>query len=181
MYNGYYTCGKRALKLDTMTHAQVDAFVNGSNPIRAMGGTYHDTGMIWGARFISPTGIFASENATAPNGKPISRNIIFMTDGDMAPNQDIYGMYGLERLDKRVANGSTSTLEDRHNARFAAVCEEAKNKNITVWVVAFGQSMTPTLSGCASPGKAYYASDNTELEQAFQNIAKQIADLRLSK
>ena len=41
--------------------------------------------------------------------------------------------------------------------------------------------MTTTLSGCASPGKAYYAADDASLNTAFQNIAKQIADLRLSK
>lgn len=176
---GYVSCGKPAQKLQVMTETQVSNYVNAAD-FKAIGGTYHDTGMIWGARLLSPTGLFASENATAPNGKPISRNIIFMTDGAMAPNIDIYGLYGYERYDKRVGGGSTD-LEARHNARFAAVCEAAKNKNITIWVIAYAQTMTTTLKDCASPGKDFYAADKDDLKDAFENIAKQIADLRLSK
>src|SRR3546814_16889703 len=40
--------------------------------------------MAWGARLISPTGLFASDNAKAEkNDRPISRHILFMTDGEM--------------------------------------------------------------------------------------------------
>src|SRR3546814_5727577 len=44
------------------------------------GRTYHDIGLIWGARLISPTGLFASENATTARGGEIQRHVIFMTD-----------------------------------------------------------------------------------------------------
>ena len=48
-------------------------------------------------------------------------------------------------------------------------------------VVAYAQSMTTELENCATRGKAVYAADDDELKEAFQKIAKQIAQLRLSK
>jgi len=182
--NDYAACPKQAAKLAVMTHASVYNYVHASD-FKATGGTYHDVGMIWGARFVSPTGIFASENATAPNGKPVNRHIVFMTDGAMAPNPLIYSLYGLEKIDRRISGAAnTPTVSDltaRHLSRFSAVCQAAKDKNITIWVVAYDQTMTTELQNCASPGKAYYASNDTQMKQALQNIANQIAQLRLSR
>lgn len=179
-----YSCPKAAQKLAILTHDDVYNFVNASD-FKAVGSTYHDFGMIWGGRLLSSTGIFASENASAPNGKPISRHIIFMTDGDMNPSKDIYAMYGLERLDRRISGTGTvptdSDLKSRHNSRFSAICEAIKAKNITVWVVAYAQTMTTTLQNCADSGNAFYASNDAELTARFNQIAAQIAELRLSK
>jgi Flp pilus assembly protein TadG len=177
-------CPKQAAKLAVMSHSDVYNYVNASD-FKARGGTYHDVGMIWGARLLSPTGIFASENATAPNGENINRHIIFMTDGTMAPQPTIYGLYGYEKVDRRIsgaANTPTSSdLTDRHNSRFSALCTAIKNMNITIWVVAYDQTMTTQLQNCASPGKAFYASNDTQMRAALQQIARQIAELRLSK
>ena len=73
-------CPVAASKLAIRTQSDVQSYVNS---LIATGNTYHDLGMAWGARMLSPTGMWASENATAPNGKPVSRHLIFMTDGDM--------------------------------------------------------------------------------------------------
>jgi Flp pilus assembly protein TadG len=178
LQNGYMTCGQQAQRLTTMTASDIAAYVNG---LRVIGGTYHDTGMLWGSRFISPTGPFANDTAPWPNRNPPSRNIIFMTDGDMDPDMAIYGLYGYEQLDHRVGATSDADQKARHNARFSAICEEAKSKNITVWVVAYAQVMTTELQNCASPNKAYYASNDAALKTAFKTIASQIAELRLSK
>jgi Flp pilus assembly protein TadG len=179
-----WACPKEASKLAVRTHDDVYNYVNAAD-FKAVGYTYHDAGMIWGARFVSPTGIFASENAVAPNGKPVNRHIVFMTDGDMKPYQYTYSLYGHETLDRRVS-GTTSPsdaeLKARHNSRFSAICERAKNPgNVTIWVVAYAQSMTTELQNCASGNKYYYAQNDTQLQAAFQNIASQIAQLRLSK
>ena len=182
--NTYYACPKEARKLATMTKTQVEAYVSKANGFVPIGGTYHDFGMLWGARFISPTGIFGDENATAPNGKPISRHIIFMTDGDMSPNSQIYGLYGIEMVDQRIGgtdNPSTSNLKSRHNSRFSAICNAARAKNITIWVIAYAQTMTDELEACADPGKAFYASNDDEVREQFRQIASQIAQLRLSR
>lgn len=176
--NGYVACPAAASKMAVMTKSQVQTYVNG---LIAIGGTYHDTGMIWGVRLLSSTGIFASENATAPNGQPINRNIVFMTDGMMAPNQSIYGLYGLEAADQRVSGGNSSDLTARHNARFQAMCDAARAKNMRVWVVGFGTTLTSNLTACADPGQAFQANDTVTLRARFAEIASQIARLRLSQ
>ena len=178
------SCSKQARRLAPMTKAEVETYVDAST-FKASGNTYHDVGMIWGARFLSPTGIFAADNATAPNGKPIGRHIIFMTDGAMKPDTTTYSLYGYEKLDRRVSGvantPSDSDLKTRHDARFVAMCNAARKLNITIWVVAYAQTMTPELQACADPGKAFYASSDEELMERFQAIASQIAELRLSK
>jgi len=178
---GYVSCGKPVSRLAVMTRAQVDAYVNATDFV-PQGGTYHDTGMIWGTRMISPNGIFKNDTAAWPGRNDPNRYIVFMTDGQMAPNYSIYGMYGMEYYAKRVT-GSSGLSNDLayHNARFQAECDAAKARGITVFVVAFGATLTSQLSNCASPGQAYSASDNAALNTAFQNIAKQVALLRISQ
>ena len=179
--SGYYSCGKAVSRLATMTRTDVSNFVNASDFV-PLGGTYHDTGMIWGTRMIAPNGIFSGDTAAWPGRNAPNRYIIFMTDGDMAPNASIYGMYGMEYYDKRVTGGAgTGQDTNYHNARFLAECAAAKARNIKVFVIGFGQTLTTELTQCASPGKAYYASDNAALNTAFQDIAKQVALLRISQ
>jgi Flp pilus assembly protein TadG len=188
-----YSCPKAAQKLKVMTNTEVKSYVNygvTATDFKARGYTYHDTGMIWGARFISPDGIFGSENKEVPTGqkgagKPINRHIIFMTDGQMDTQTTAYGLYGLEGLDRRVNASSSLTSVDandsRHNSRFAAVCEAAKAKNITIWVVAYASTLSTQLSNCATSGKSFTASNDAQLQQQFQTIASKIAELRLSR
>ena len=180
--NTFHSCNKRAWKLGERTRSEMEDYVNASS-FKPHGGTYHDIGMIWGARLISPTGIFASENATAANGRPIDRHIIFMTDGDMAPNANIYGMYGFEKLDQRVSGTTptTSDLKDRHNARFVKMCDAARAKGISIWVVGFSQALTTQLTSCADPGKAFTSNNTEELKRQFRLIASRIAQLRLQR
>lgn len=177
---GYVSCGKPVKRLGVMSRSDVSNFVNASD-FKAQGGTYHDTGMIWGTRMISPNGPFGDDTASWPGRQSPNRYIVFMTDGDMAPNASIYGMYALERYDGRVSNGNTGALTDYHNARFLAECTAAKARNITVFVIGFGQTLTSQLTQCASPGQAYYAGDNAALDAAFRKIANQIALLRVSR
>ena len=178
----YYLCPPAASKLAVRTRADVVSYTDLLTPD---GYTFHDLGMAWGARLIAPTGVFAAENTTAPNGRAISRHIIFMTDGDMVTQPDIYTPHGYEKLDRRVSGASNvpeyNDLVSRHNARFQALCTAAKNNNITVWTIAFGTSNPPTLVSCADPGKAFVATDTATLRANFQQIASQIAELRLSK
>ncbi|WP_246202838.1 VWA domain-containing protein [Sphingomonas lacunae] len=179
---GYSACPTQAMKLTAMTSADRATMQNYVNSLIAIGGTYHDVGMVWGARLVSPTGLFASENATAPNGMPISRHIIFMTDGEMAPNGGIYGFQGQEFVQNRVGGTSNSTeYVARHNARFLAACDAAKSRNITVWMVSFGTALTTQMQQCASGDKAYTAANNAQLRTQFQAIAQQITRLRISE
>jgi Flp pilus assembly protein TadG len=174
-------CPPAASKLSPRTRAEVQTFVNTLTP---NGYTYHDLGMAWGVRLLAPTGLFASENTTAPNGRPISRHILFMTDGMMVTPDDISTPHGYEKIDRRVSGGATpdyNELVSRHNERFQALCNAARNNNITVWTIAFGTSNPSTLVSCADPGRAFSATDTATLRANFQQIASQIAELRLSR
>jgi len=176
------TCPKAARKLAPFDNrSDLESWVTKANGFEANGATYHDFGMIWGARFISPDGIFASENETAPNGDAISRHIVFMTDGEQSTSTSIYGLYGMEWWDRRVTtDASAANMANNHAERFQAACRAARNKNISVWVVAFGTSLSQNLIDCATPGRAYSASDSDALDAAFREIAEKIAALRLT-
>ncbi|MBU0823512.1 MAG: pilus assembly protein [Alphaproteobacteria bacterium] len=179
--NGWGVCPAAAMKLTTQTASDRSSFNTYIDSLQPVGGTYHDAGMVWGVRLLSPDGMFADENATAPNNRPISRHIVFMTDGDMSANMGNLTFQGYEWIDKRVGGTSDATLTTRHNNRFAQLCEKAKGKNITVWVVSFGVALNSSLTNCATPGKAYQANNAAQLNQNFQAIARQISKLRLSQ
>jgi hypothetical protein len=164
-----------------MTRAQVSAYVNATD-FRAIGGTYHDTGMIWGTRLLSPNGAFAADTATWSGHSAPNRVIVFLTDGDMAPSQYIYGMYGNEYYDNRVAGGDIANLKSYHNARFLAECAAAKARNINVWTVTIAATATSEMQSCATTAsQALATTDGTGLATAFAAIAKQVAMLRLTK
>jgi Flp pilus assembly protein TadG len=186
-YNLGSPCPAPAAKLATLTKAEVQTYVDKLIPT---GNTYHDVGMAWGARLISQTGMFSSENMVGANGKPIDRNIVFMTDGQLCPNTSVYTSQGIERVLRRVigttGDPSISNCEGiatiRHNKRFLALCEAAKSGlNIKVFTVAFGTGKTTELTSCADVDQDYVADEGPALVQAFQDIAARIASLRLSK
>lgn len=174
-----WTCPRPARKLADISRNDLQAYVDA---LAASGNTYHDIGMLWGARFISPRGLFATENASAPNGEPISRHIVFMTDGAQVNNVENYSTHGIEWWDRRITGDGNSTTEfNRRAARLQAICRAAQQENITVWVVAFGTTLTQNLIDCASPGRAFQASDNATLTEQFRQIAQKIAALRLTQ
>lgn len=188
----YADCPQEAAKLQEWPlsggarNADFESAING---MVAGGATMHDIGMIWGGRMISPDGIFASDNASAPNGDPISRHIIFMTDGFMEPWPDRTHVYGDDDMEGRVAGfaaDGTWNVDDIglvHSNRLAAVCEQIKNKNVTIWSVAFGLPHTDFTRDCATGGaaRAFTADNNAQLAARFKEIATSIAELRLVK
>lgn len=175
-------CPDRSRKLGAMNQSQVKSYVDG---LTARGTTYLDIGMIWAARLASPTGLFQKENNSSSNGKPISRHIIFMTDGQIETLNYVYEAYGLSALDRRRTSPSSLPSDSDQNElvdiRFRAACEAAKAKGITVWTIAFGTELTDSLKACASK-EYYFASKNAaELNSTFAAIAAEIAQLRLVK
>ena len=169
-----------------------------TNGLIASGGTYHDIGLLWGARLMSPNGIFAANNALDANGNPITRqrHMVFMTDGDTGTCSSSYTPYGISWWDRRQTNkalpsddaGAPSCTNAHTNAitdaRTELLCNEIKNKNITVWVVSFGlgvDAATETrLRRCASSATHFYDANSTaQLKTAFEEIALQISRLRL--
>ncbi len=184
--NYSYTCANEARKLQRWdTPSDFDSYLDN---LDAIGSTYHDIGLIWGARLLSPTGIFASENAASDTGGAIDRHLIFMTDGDTVTSSSQYTSYGVEWYDRRRTSASsspsTNDLTTQVNSRFLAMCSAIKNKNITLWVVSFGNGVSAgsitNLQNCATSGKFYNASNSSELLENFRSIANDISQLRLT-
>jgi hypothetical protein len=190
------TCVRESRKLinynghsGNSTAANFSDYVGSITP---RGNTYHDIGLLWGARLMSPTGIFASENAMTPGGAQIQRHMIFMTDGDTATTNNNYASYGLEWWDRRQVEPSgpsdstfNGKLTNANNARSNALCSAIKNKNITLWVIYYGNSTTSTrnrLRNCATSSTYFFeASDTTALIAKFREIADRISNLRLTE
>lgn len=175
-------CPAAARRLGELSRTEVQSYVNS---LVAAGNTYHDLGMAWAGRLLSPQGMFAADNATARNRREIARHIIFMTDGEMYTPPDIYNAHGYEKADRRVwgASGtpSLSGLVSRHNSRFLALCAEAKARNFHVWTIAFGLAIPPQLVTCADNGRSFSAANSVELQARFREIASRIAELRLAQ
>lgn len=175
-------CPSASRKLAAMSASDVSTYLNTLVP---NGYTSLDIGMLWAARLISPTGLFASENAAAADGTAIQRHIIYLTDGEIETRNYVYDAYGLPALDRRRTSASvlpTDTVQDTIvGDRFTALCQAAKDKGITVWVIAFGTSLTTQLTNCASSGRAFQADDAASLNTTFADIAANIAQLRLTE
>lgn len=178
---GLSACPSPSRKLSEMDASSVASYVDS---LVAEGSTYHDIGMIWGGRLLSPTGLFAGENADVA-GKTTSRHMIFLTDGETAPLDLSYGTYGIEPLDTRrwdpVSPKQGLTLTNVVERRFGVACSEVKKRNITVWVIGFGVALNPIMTDCAGPGHYFEAADSAELNDVFSKIAAQLGDLRISK
>lgn len=186
-----YYCPTESRKLQSWTDPT--AFDNYVDSLTPSGNTYHDIGLLWGARLMSPTGIFASENAYTPQGGEIQRNMIFMTDGDPCTGITNYTAYGVNWFDRRETDASvaptdgcttTGTLTAQVNARTAALCTAIKNKNITLWVITFGTLSSDTvtrMTACATPGRYFNATNAATIQSTFKSIADQISALRLTR
>lgn len=170
-------CPYQAQLLSTMNQS---AFYSYADSLIADGSTYHDLGMLWGLRLSSPQGPWADTVNIAPtNGGKVSRHIIFMTDGQMEPSNTIQSSYGIEWHDRRVTDDGVSNQAARHTLRFRALCDNAKDKGFRVWVIAFASSLTSDLTYCASSNSSFLATNATQLNSAFQEIAKNVGELRV--
>jgi Flp pilus assembly protein TadG len=173
-------CPYEARALQKFTNAEFNTYIANLSP---NSGTYHDIGALWGLRLASPEGIFAANvNATPPNNGYVSRHMIIMSDGQPGAANYLTDAYGVEVHDKKITgDGSDTNLNNLHIARFKAICEAAKTKKIRVWFVAFGTTLNSDMTACASPSSTYSATNATQLNDAFVQIAQSIAELRLTK
>ena len=173
------------------------SFMDYVDGLKPLGGTYHDIGVIWGARFISPDGIFASatpvtnnqndpDNPTKLRGFTVRKYMIFMTDGILSPNLADYTTYGVEERDKRVLGNSTGDLAaeqlQRHLQRFRMACNAAKSQGIQLYVIAFSTTLTADMENCATT-KAMASGITTApaLIAKFQEIGSKIGSLRINQ
>ena len=176
---GYWACPTEARRLAQWDRASLEAYVNG---LQTVGGTYHDIGMIWGARLISTAGVFG-DGCEFYNDMPCNRHIIFMTDGQQTAYCNVLTAYGLEQNDLRITgSGSCPNQLARHEQRFRMICNAAKAMNVSVWVIGFDTTLNANLQGCASnAGQASTVADRNALIARFREIGNQIGALRLTR
>jgi hypothetical protein len=161
------------------TRTSLSTYLNTLNPD---GGTYHDIGMIWGARMISPLGVFP--NLSEYNGAPVSKHIIFMTDGLLDTGPTLYSSYGVEQYQARVSGtySSKANMDSRHRQRFLMACNAARGLDITVWTVAFATAADSTLQTCSGAAdRSFTANNANELSDKFKEIGRSIGKLRIAQ
>ncbi|WFL76640.1 pilus assembly protein TadG-related protein [Altererythrobacter arenosus] len=146
---------------------------------RVTGGTYHDVGMLWGTRFLSRTGFFASDNPEEINDIPVNQHIVFMTDGMLDTGDRLYSAHGVERYQGRTQGFGSQ--DARHLSRFDSTCDVAKSMGITIWVIALDVEDTGDVEPCATSEAHFYTSDGSDLEEIFEAIGQGIGNLRLTR
>ncbi len=179
-YQPGFACPTQTMQnLQVLTQAQVDAYANALSP---NGFTYLDVGLVWGLRMISPQGMWSSRNTVGANGGQIQRYVIFMTDGEPVSQMDTYSAYGIEQVYRRITGSTGVSAATLHARRFQALCNTQTGSGAAnLFVVGFGPDVTTNLKDCVGgeTDRYFAASNGAGLTAAFNNIANQIADLRL--
>ncbi|MDP4576306.1 TadE/TadG family protein [Qipengyuania sp. G39] len=146
---------------------------------RVTGGTYHDIGMLWGLRFVSRNGFFASDNPEKRGQYPVNQHIVFMTDGKLDTGPSLYSAYGVDWLTDRMQGSGTQT--EKHIKRFESICTLAKSMKVTVWVIALDVTDVNSVKKCATSDSHFHTSDGSDLEEVFESIGRGIGNLRLTE
>lgn len=183
-----YACPKSMLELQQLDATTFNNYFSFNSGFVANGGTYLDIGLLWAARLLSPTGNWASDNPATFNSFPISRYVIFMTDGFMDTGNTGYGAYAQEYSWRRVASdGNSTTSNTNHTARWLLTCAAIKNMtNTKIYTVSFGAAsgLTPDMISCSSGGQneyAFAAANASDLNDVFRDIGENIGSLRLTQ
>ena len=171
-------CPARATRLDTYD-SQSDFQDAVDDSLNRVGGyTNHDLGIMWGMRFLSGTGMFATDNPDEFNQVPVGRHIIFLTDGVMTADTDNYSSFGVPKRGDRMSGGGS--LVKRHQDRFVNACNRAREMGMTIWVIALDVQSPNDIKPCASGDDHFFISDGSDLDQVFTRIGKGIGRLRLT-
>lgn len=134
-------------------------------------------GLTWAWRVLSPVAPFEEADPN-PKGNH-QRAIVLLTDGEQTgTSQDGY---------QRVFGNGSSAGPAGMDARLSAVAANIKATGVKVFVIQYEFSSGPLrslLEGVATlPTAPYYhfAPDATALEAAFEEIADELSELRLSQ
>ncbi|TKB38495.1 MAG: VWA domain-containing protein, partial [Mesorhizobium sp.] len=149
----------------------------------ASGGTAGHVGVQWSWYMLSENWgsvMKASERPAKMDPKNVAKIAILMTDGE----------FNLSYFDASTV-GDVYNSAGKEPPRTAAktLCAAMRNKGIEIFTIGFDLNETnakATLQDCASPDTAkikhfYQAANGTELNQAFQDIARNVEMLTVTK
>jgi Flp pilus assembly protein TadG len=145
------------------------------NAFTPYGGTAGHLGTAWAWYMVSPAwnSVFTGHHKPEPYSPDVVKSVVIMTDGLF--NTSYMGGY----------DHDTQPAIDESYAQFIGLCTQMKAKGVAVYTVLFGtvDPMAETkLKACASsPGNYYLASNGTQLQASFQQIADKLNNLRITK
>ncbi len=180
-------CTARPIMPLTNSRTQID---NAISDMIASGTTNIPIGISWGVRVLSPEMPFTE--GVAWNDDETIKAMVILTDGEnylngrSNQNYSDYSGYGYIR-DGRLGIVSSSdwTIRNALNDRTEAACDYAKQLGIRVYTITFQVSSSSTrqmMEDCASHPSLYFDSpSNAALQDAFQLIAGDLTNLRLSR
>jgi Flp pilus assembly protein TadG len=161
----------------------------------SFGGTAANYGLVWGWRVVSPRwrGFWSG----SPAGLPLDHDtpymdkvIVMLTDGvnelisqDSELGGSDYTAFG--RLDD-FGYGSISAARDEFDDRFDRICQNIKQDGILIYTITFGSTPDEDTQSayrtCASnPAFYFHAPTADSLTDAFNEIGRQLSNLRLSR
>jgi Flp pilus assembly protein TadG len=155
----------------------------------ASGSTVIPGGLSWGWRLVSPDAPFTE--GAAYDDEDTIKVIVLLTDGQNSVggglgthNNSYYNSYGYAQSGHLGAT-SGSQSESTLDAKTATLCQNIKDQDIRIYTITFQLSDGPTqdlMRNCATSTSMYYNSPtNEELETVFDDIAKGLSELRISK
>ncbi|MFC3052511.1 pilus assembly protein [Kordiimonas pumila] len=166
------------------------------------GGTTSNLGLVWAWRVLSPAwqGLWGGDTpATLPlpyDAPYMDKVVVVLTDGQNQfydwPDHGPTGtgpfgsdFTGYDRLNT-FGYSTLGAAQTEIDSRFSNVCTSMKTEGIIIYSITFGSTPNSTTQalyrGCASnPAYYFHAPSNAELETAFEEIGRQLSNLRLSK
>jgi Flp pilus assembly protein TadG len=169
------TCAAEILEL-TDNESSVGKMIKN---LSVNGETYLPGGITWGWNMLTPEAPLTSALSVVDLQKKGGKKVmVLMTDGanTLAPTNANAGSHSAIASSKYKNTTYTNDLT-------AKLCENVKADGIEVYTVLFDvkdATIETLLRNCASePAKSYVASDSAELIAAFDDIAKQLAQLRI--
>lgn len=150
-----------------------DFLLSSIETMRANGYTLGNVGMVWGGRLLSPE--FPFEEGEAWDSPEWRKAIVMMTDG-MNTMHNYYTAYG----PTQDHNIRPADLNDR----FAEVCQNLKDKGVTIYTVTFAggvnESTKDYYRDCATSEDQYYdAPSQDDLVNVFETISRELSNLHI--
>lgn len=171
------SCGSEILPLTDDFGDVEDAI----DDLTTRGNTYLPTGLIWGWRTLTEQQPLANAAIT---DKTV-RAVIFMTDGGNTMNQWDKDGTGDIAYHRTIAPDDTAENKQASD-RMLAICDGIKSDGITIYTVGYklpsgAAGDKADLAACASSSStAFEAKNSKELKDAFKDIGKALATVRLT-
>ncbi|WP_214475481.1 pilus assembly protein [Mesorhizobium sp. dw_380] len=149
----------------------------------ASGGTAGHIGVQWTWYMLSESWgsvLNASQRPAKADPKKVGKYVILMTDGEF--NLSYFDATSVDGVYNDAGKETTRTAATK-------LCAAMRDKGIEIFTIGFKLdevNAAATLQACASPDTGsvkhfYQAADGTELDTAFQTIARNIETLALTK